>query len=116
MRINLDCPFNEKDEAKALGAWWDPARKCWFIENMEDLTPFMRWIRKGFSPKDKPVSEKKDKQRARAKVRRETPAKTKSKRHDLECNCAVLPWDHCDHSMEREENEIHAAMLEMLHV
>lgn len=44
MRINLTCPFTEKDTAKALGARWDPARKTWFIENMEDLTPFLRWI------------------------------------------------------------------------
>lgn len=51
MRINLDCPFSEKDHAKALGARWDVARKIWYIENVEDLTPFMRWIGK----KPKPV-------------------------------------------------------------
>ena len=115
MRTNLDCPFNEKNEAKALGAWWDPARRCWFIENMEDLTPFMKWIKKGCAPKDKPVSRGKDKQREQAKVHREKPAFTTSKRHDLECNCAVLPWDHCNHSMAREEHEIHSGMLETLH-
>lgn len=51
MIINLDCPFSEKDNAKALGARWDVARKTWYIENVEDLTPFMRWIGK----KPKPV-------------------------------------------------------------
>lgn len=116
MRINLDCPFGEKDEARALGAWWDPARKCWFIENMEDLTPFMRWIRQGFTPKGKTVAELKDKQRQQAKARREKPAATTSQRHDLECACSALPWEHCEHSMEREEKEAHAAMLEMLGV
>lgn len=44
MRINLNCPFEEKDEAKRLGAHWDVARKVWYIVDVEDLTPFMRWI------------------------------------------------------------------------
>lgn len=116
MRINLDCPFKEKDEAKSLGAMWDQARKCWFIENVEDLTPFMRWIRQGFQPKGKTVSEFKDHQRQQANARREKPAMTTSERQDLECACAVLPWEHCEHSMEREEKEAHSAMLEMLNV
>ena len=42
MRINLDCPYAEKDQAKALGARWDG--KTWYIIDVEDLTPFMRWI------------------------------------------------------------------------
>jgi hypothetical protein len=29
-RVYLDVPFGEKDEAKALGARWDPAVKRWF--------------------------------------------------------------------------------------
>lgn len=53
MRINLDCPFSEKDHAKALGARWDVAKKMWYIENVEDLTPFMRWIGR----KEKPVKQ-----------------------------------------------------------
>lgn len=44
MRIDLNCPFHDKDKAKSLGAKWDMARKTWFIVDMEDLTPFMRWI------------------------------------------------------------------------
>lgn len=45
MRINLQCPFADKDAAKSLGARWDAARKTWYIVDMEDLTPFMRWIK-----------------------------------------------------------------------
>lgn len=45
MRVNLACPFSEKDEAKSLGARWDPARKTWYVENPDDLQPFARWIR-----------------------------------------------------------------------
>ena len=45
MRIDLNCPYAEKDVAKGLGARWDAARKVWFIVDVEDLTPFMRWIK-----------------------------------------------------------------------
>lgn len=45
MRINLSCPYAEKDDAKALGARWDARLKTWYIEDVEDLTPFMRWLR-----------------------------------------------------------------------
>jgi hypothetical protein len=44
MRINLVTPFAEKDDAKKLGAKWDSTRKCWYIVDVADLTPFMRWI------------------------------------------------------------------------
>lgn len=45
MRINIQCPFAEKDDARLLGARWDAARKTWYIVDIEDLTPFMRWIK-----------------------------------------------------------------------
>jgi hypothetical protein len=45
MRIDLNCPYAEKDVARRLGARWDAARKVWFIVDVEDLTPFMRWIK-----------------------------------------------------------------------
>jgi hypothetical protein len=44
-RINLHCPFHEKDQAKSLGARWDNDNRTWFIVDIEDITPFMRWIR-----------------------------------------------------------------------
>lgn len=43
MRLNLKVPFAEKDQAKKLGARWDPARKLWYIEGKTDLAPFARW-------------------------------------------------------------------------
>ena len=42
--MNLEVSFEQKDEAKRLGAQWDPARKTWYLRDVEDLTPFMRWI------------------------------------------------------------------------
>ena len=44
MRINLVTPFAEKDAVKALGACWDASKKLWYIVNVTDLTPFLRWI------------------------------------------------------------------------
>ncbi|MEO7939829.1 MAG: DUF5710 domain-containing protein, partial [Burkholderiaceae bacterium] len=44
MRINLVTPFAEKDAAKALGARWDSAQKTWYVTNVTDLGPFLRWM------------------------------------------------------------------------
>jgi hypothetical protein len=40
----LFVPFEEKDEARRLGARWDAVRKTWYVENLEDLVPFLRWM------------------------------------------------------------------------
>lgn len=39
----LNVPFDEKDEAKELGAWWDPKRKQWYVRPNKDVTPFAHW-------------------------------------------------------------------------
>jgi len=39
----LDVPFEEKDQAKGLGARWDPAVKRWFIPPGKDPAIFERW-------------------------------------------------------------------------
>lgn len=44
MRVNLNVPFDQKDEARRAGARWDMARKTWYVENVERLEPFMAWI------------------------------------------------------------------------
>ena len=44
MRVDLNVPYHEKDDAKALGAWWDAGRRTWYVRNAENLEPFMRWI------------------------------------------------------------------------
>lgn len=43
-RVNLDVPFDEKDEAKSKGARWDPAAKRWFAPPGIDLKPLQAWI------------------------------------------------------------------------
>jgi len=55
MRIDLNCPYSEKDVVKNLGARWDPEKKVWFIVDVEELTPFMRWIKKSTSAKVAPT-------------------------------------------------------------
>lgn len=40
----LNVAYEEKDEAKSLGAKWNPELKKWFIQNTEDCIKFMKWI------------------------------------------------------------------------
>jgi hypothetical protein len=44
MRIDMNVPYQDKDEAKELGARWDGLKRCWYIVDKEDLTPFMKWF------------------------------------------------------------------------
>lgn len=44
--IKLNVHFSEKDEAKALGARWNPELRSWTIEDDQDPGPFARWLPK----------------------------------------------------------------------
>lgn len=44
MRVNLNVPFKEKDSARRLGAQWDAGRRTWYVENVENLEAFLKWI------------------------------------------------------------------------
>ena len=103
MRINLATPFAEKDLVKALRARWDGVKKCWYITDVEDLTPFLRWIpdAKNFQAAsgvaDKPP-------KAIKKQSSKKPSTTKPpSAHMLtvplpHCGCNVLAWEHCQHT------------------
>ena len=39
----LKVPYAEKEEAKQLGARWDPKRKKWYVPAGVDAAPFERW-------------------------------------------------------------------------
>ena len=43
-RIILEVPFVEKNQAKELGAWWDPEIKKWFVPAGRDPRPFRQWF------------------------------------------------------------------------
>jgi hypothetical protein len=39
----LNVPYSERNEAKALGAWWDPDLRKWFVPQGLEEGPFKRW-------------------------------------------------------------------------
>ena len=86
MRINLVTPFADKDQAKALGARWDPVKKNWYIDDVADLTPFARWIPNAAGAG------------AGAGAAVQTPAPSQPRQVVPHCGCAVLPWDDCTHT------------------
>ena len=102
MRINLVTPFAEKDAAKALGARWDSAKKQWYIVDVADLAPFMRWIPDlaSASGAESPTAPLK---RANATSgptagSGSTGVITKSSVVLPDCGCKVLPWEACAHA------------------
>lgn len=43
--LYLQCPFQEKDQVKALGARWDAGKKKWTIKNTdENRDVFQKWL------------------------------------------------------------------------
>jgi len=42
--IDLNVPYAEKDEAKSLGAKWNPNKKIWYVPVEADPRPFARWL------------------------------------------------------------------------
>ena len=42
--LPLNVPFKEKDEAKQLGARWNPKLKKWCVQNRENYSKFAKWI------------------------------------------------------------------------
>lgn len=96
MRINLVTPFAEKDAVKALGAKWDPARKVWYIVDVADLTPFLRWI-----PGVQDVADQKPSPKQNLKVADATVTSTGPAVLVPLCACDVLPWEDCEHTSLR---------------
>jgi hypothetical protein len=43
----LNVPYAEKDEARALGAKWNPGRKSWYVPPGVALEPFEKWLTTG---------------------------------------------------------------------
>jgi hypothetical protein len=44
MRINLQVPIHQRGIARRRGATWDKSRRVFYVEHVEDLRPFLRWI------------------------------------------------------------------------
>ncbi len=105
MRINLVTPFAEKDAAKALGARWDAAKKCWYIVDVDDLTPFMQWIPNLDATQETGTTAGASPQtRAKAAVvKTKPPVASKPAVEVPHCGCPVLPWEDCEHSLAKRQ-------------
>ena len=55
-RTYLYVPFEERDQARELGAQWDSDGKCWFIDSVLDPAPFDRWLETASGLADRPYS------------------------------------------------------------
>jgi len=44
--IFLNVPYAEKDDARALGARWNPGRKRWYVPDGVAPDPFQKWMAK----------------------------------------------------------------------
>ena len=42
--INLKVPFNEKDQAKSLGARWNAEAKLWYVPQGVEAAAFEKWF------------------------------------------------------------------------
>lgn len=54
MTTFLNVPYAEKDQARALGAKWNPSRKSWYVPPGVALEPFEKWLAKGAGQDAKP--------------------------------------------------------------
>lgn len=102
MRINLVTPFAEKDAVKALGARWDGAKKLWYIVDVADLTPFMRWLPK-MGATDEPAAVASQPQESKPRnapiQKAKAPAASTKSINDIpHCGCSALPWEDCEHT------------------
>lgn len=90
MRTNLQVPFAQKDEAKQLGARWDPKVRVWYVKDVADLAPFAKWLTD---------SEQKSKSHSEAKSASHRPTSslpvqnTGAEFFVLACDC--VPWEGC---------------------
>ena len=100
MRVNLKVPFAEKDAAKALGARWDATRKIWYVQNVEDLKPYVRWMPQADGFADEPLSRTGAMTRKPAKGEKPDAAAGVITRSApvVHCGCDVLPWLDCIHT------------------
>ena len=58
-KIYLDCPYQDKDECKALGGRWDPDYRKWYVPAGLNLDPFRIWWSGDLnSPVDHPLEQK----------------------------------------------------------
>ncbi len=100
MRINLVTPFAEKDAVKALGARWDAAKKIWYVIDVADLTPFLRWIPNSAAATDVSTdgATRSTTSTPKAPINQFKGPTTGAANAVPHCGCDVLPWEDCEHT------------------
>ena len=66
-RTDLDCPFAEKNQARALGARWDNTKRKWYVNEGTELDQFQRWLPGSRTYLDCPYEEKEEAKSAGAR-------------------------------------------------
>ena len=85
-----------------LGARWDPAKKVWYITDVADLTPFLRWIpdlEKATESTTAAPAQQSAGATTEVPIRRSEGVITKSSVELPDCDCKVLPWEDCEHTV-----------------
>ncbi|KAF7600361.1 MAG: hypothetical protein CGU28_11925 [Candidatus Dactylopiibacterium carminicum] len=102
MRVDLQVPFAEKDEAKRLGARWDPAKRLWYVTNPANLAIFRRWLSDDDAPGAvQPAGSRSGSGKAPRQDRSAGLSVTGAAYLPLECDC--LPWEGCSRCQDALE-------------
>ncbi len=56
VQLPLQVPFSAKDQAKSLGARWDPAARSWYVPHGVDIQPFKPWWPAGLQDAPSPTA------------------------------------------------------------
>jgi hypothetical protein len=102
MRVNLRCPFQDKDQARQLGARWDPKLRVWYVDNTSDLVPFARWLpatasTSGAAEGTSTPGRTPTPGNGSAAVRRGSDGLVVTGPAVVaDCGCTALPWEACD--------------------
>lgn len=101
MRINLKVPYAQKDAAKELGARWDATRKIWYVVDPESIEVFSDWMPEVHEDAASAATTARAKPTATASATAATPRAgvfTGPRIFKPVCDCAALPWAHCQHT------------------
>ena len=52
-RFYLECPYQEKNKCKSLGAYWDAKARRWYVPEGVDRETFKEWFPKEVSSEKK---------------------------------------------------------------
>jgi hypothetical protein len=88
----LNVPYAEKDQARELGARWNPTRKRWYVPDGVATEPFARWMAKdGAAPSGASASAS-----ASAPDRDARAAKLMTGTRYVELDHACNPFETCE--------------------